>query len=465
MLYDRNASAIVHAAPNVKAMALGAVLCLGGFLFISLGQILDYTVLSLLSGSSENMARIVDAFERYGLLCCAIGAAFLFIALIIAMREKPSRKLRDRIIQGLYDPRYGNPLSLADGEMLPPVQCEEFEPKVYELTVSALPSTVDAIAQLGPAISSRLSGKFSNYAVTRTSSDDAQNSVTFRIEDVTVDRQLVVDDVDELTPNEPYLLAIQQGLSLDLTTSGSILVAGKTRSGKTTGVLSLLLQVLSRGPDEHGSQVLVIDPKQAELSRAPHVVTLDEDGEGRGILESIRGFAATIPKRQALLNDLSVERGDAVHWWEAGLKPSFLFIDEYVSLRTVLPARSSKEEPDYSVKAFDDVLKHIVTMGASAGCYAIISIAEASVGEGGLPTMLRNACSTRVLFRPTASEARLMWDGAVLDDAPSHRQYTQGEAWLTSTDGEHEAITVVKFPLLKFRAYGELARLLDLYYG
>ena len=53
----------------------------------------------------------------------------------------------------------------------------------------------------------------------------------------------------------------------------------------------------------------------------------------------------------------------------------------------------------------------------------------------------------------------------MLDDAPSHRQYTQGEAWLTSTDGEHEAITVVKFPLLKFRAYGELARLLDLYYG
>lgn len=195
------------------------------------------------------------------------------------------------------------------------------------------------------------------------------------------------------------------------------------------------------------------------------MVTLDEDGEARGILASMRGFAATIPKRQALLNDLSVDRGDAVHWWEAGLKPSFIFIDEYVALRTVLPARASKEDPDYSIKAFDDVLKRIVTMGASAGCYAIISIAEASVGEGGLPAMLRNACSTRVLFRPTASEARLMWDGAALDDAPTHRRYAQGEAWLTSTDGEHEAVTVVKFPLLRLRAYGELARLLDVYYA
>ncbi|WP_322353814.1 FtsK/SpoIIIE domain-containing protein [Paratractidigestivibacter sp.] len=464
MLYSSDASPIVHAAPGVKVLALGAALFSGGCLFAGLGRLIEQISIQAL-GSSDDVAWLVHAFGRYGLLCGAVGMSLLIASLVIALKTTPASKLRYRVSQGLYDPRFGNPLSLADGEMLPRLRCDELGPGTFELTVSALSSTVDAVAELGPAISSRLSGPFRDYAVTRTTSDDAQNRVTFRIEDVTVDRQLVVDDVAGLTPDEPYLLAVQEGLSLDLTTSGSILVAGKTRSGKTTGVLSLLLQVLDRGPDGHGSQVLVIDPKQAELSRAPHVVTLDESGEARAILAAVRAFADAIAERQALLNDLSVEKGDAVHWWEAGLKPSFMFIDEYVALRTVLPARASSEKPDYSVKAFDDVLKRIVTMGASAGCYAIISIAEASVGEGGLPAMLRNACSTRVLFRPTDTEARLMWDAAVLGDAPSHRQYSPGEAWLTSTDGEHEAITVVKFPLLRFRPYGELARLLDVYYG
>ncbi len=269
MLYDRNASAIVHAAPGTKVMALGVVLCLGGCAFIGFGLFLNCMSAELF-GDTSTVDGLVSAFKGYGLLCCGAGAVLLLVALVIALREKPARKLRNRIAQGLFDPRYGNPLSLADGELLPNVQCAELEPGVYELTVSALASTVDAVAQLGPSISSRLCGHLSNYAVTRTSSDDAQNLVRFRIEDVTVDRQLIVEDVRELTPDEPFLLAVQQGLSLDLATSGSILVAGKTRSGKTTGVLSLLLQVLSRGPDEHGFRSSSSTPSRRSFP-APHM--------------------------------------------------------------------------------------------------------------------------------------------------------------------------------------------------
>ena len=72
------------------------------------------------------------------------------------------------------------------------------------------------------------------------------------------------------------------------------------------------------------------------------------------------------------------------------MHPSFLFIDEYVALRTVFPPKAAKDS-DYCVNTFDSVIKRIVTMGASAGCYVIISIAEASVQEGGLPAMLRSA--------------------------------------------------------------------------
>ena len=292
----------------------------------------------------------------------------------------------------------------------------------------------------------------------------ASNHVTFFVQDVTLHHEIEADTVEEMSPPSAYELRVQDGTNIDLRTSGSMLVAGKTRSGKTTGVIALLIQALLSGPDEYGSQVLIIDPKQAELSRLPHVVSLGPDGDAHAILEALAIFAESIKKRQSVLNDRSAETGDAVHWWDAGFHVSVLFLDEYVALRTMFPKRASKEDPDYCLATFDGLVKRIVTMGASAGCYAIISIAEASVEEGGLPSMVRSACSTRILFRPTLPEARLIWDADRLADLAAPRTYGPGDAWFSSTDGVHDRICFVHFPVMRFRVYRELGRLLDLYF-
>ena len=210
---------------------------------------------------------------------------------------------------------------------------------------------------------------------------------------------------------------------------------------------------------------MIVDPKQAELSRLPHTVTLDDNGDAGPILDALNGFASSITRRQSVLNDLSEQTGDAVKWWNAGMRPSFLFIDEYVSLRAILPAKKSTSKgPDFCLDDFDKLLKRIVTMGASAGCYAIISIAEASVQEGGLPAMLRSAMSTRVLFKPTRTEGLLIWDREKLEAMPE-RVYRPGDAWFSSTDGVHDLVSYVHFPILKFRAYRELGLLLQQYYS
>ena len=105
-------------------------------------------------------------------------------------------------------------------------------------------------------------------------------------------------------------------------------------------------------------------------------------------------------------------------------------------------------------------------MGASAGCYVIISIAEASVQDGGLPSMLRSAMSTKVLMRPTMPEARLLWSPEQLEAlAASSRVYGPGDAWFSSTDGVHDNVSYVHFPQMEFPAYRELGRLLKEYYG
>ena len=194
------------------------------------------------------------------------------------------------------------------------------------------------------------------------------------------------------------------------------------------------------------------------------MVTLDADGEAKAILAALKRFANTITQRQRVLNDLSVVHGDAVKWWDAGMHPSFLFADEYVACRSIFPSKAPKDDPDYCLATFDGIIKRIVTMGASAGCYVIISIAEASVQEGGLPAMLRSAMSTRILFRPTRSEALLLWDKVKIDPLPE-RVYGPGDAWFSSTDGEHDAVSYVHFPRMDFQVYRELGRLLTEYYN
>ena len=103
-------------------------------------------------------------------------------------------------------------------------------------------------------------------------------------------------------------------------------------------------------------------------------------------------------------------------------------------------------------------------MGASSGSFIIISIAEASVEEGGLPAMLRSAMGTKILFKPTLPEARLLWDSDKLQDFQNSRIYGAGDAWFSSQDGVHDFPSYVHFPVMDFPVYRELGRLLSEYY-
>ena len=455
--YRREVGPLAYAAPGVILLVAGsAALLLAGMLALGFRGLAP-AVSGPLAGAIVRMVGQAAAVVA----CVGIGAVIAAAAVHVLTPDRA--KIRHKVRRALCHPAHGNPLRLREGELLPTVKCKVAHRGVYDLTVTAGAVTVETITGAASAISSALNGRHTRYAVTQTDTGVAFDKVTFRLEDVMLDRSLTFATVEKMRPRGPTKLQVQAGTEIDLTTSGSMLVAGKTRSGKTTGIIALLLQVLLCGRDKYGSEVIVIDPKQAELSRLPHVVTLDEDGEARDILQALKSFASSITLRQKTLNDLSEQKGDAVKWWDAGMHPSFLFLDEYVALRSIFPAKSTKDDPDYCLATFDGIIKRIVTMGASAGCYAIISIAEASVQEGGLPAMLRSAMSTRILFRPTRSEGLLLWDKVKLDPLPE-RVYGPGDAWFSSTDGEHDAVSYVHFPLMDFPVYKELGRLLTLYY-
>ena len=456
--YNSHAGPLRFMPPHVQTAIIGAAALALAVLLALLSATHGGEGTGLLSGFYTSLTRLAGIGGLAGVLLLAAARS-------MAKHTTDTDLIVAQVRHGIFSPSCGNPLHLKDGELLPPVSCKRVGKGRYDLTIAAHPGvTIEAIADIVSAVSSALTGQFERFAVTQTDSDVAYGGVTFRLEDVTTDRSLIFRSVEEMRPKDPTTLMVDTVNHIDLTSSGSMLVAGKTRSGKTTGVIALLLQVLLAGPDDYGSQVLIVDPKQAELSRLPYTVTLDDNGDAGPILDALKDFASLIVHRQSVLNDLSEQTGDAVKWWDAGMRPSFLFVDEYISLRTLLPKKATSKDSDYSLDAFDSLVKRIVTMGASAGCYAIISIAEASVQEGGLPAMLRSAMSTRVLFKPTRAEGLLIWDREKLEAMPE-RVYRPGDAWFSSTDGEHDLVTYTHFPILKFPVYRALGLLLRQYYS
>ena len=462
--YNSKASRLRYAAPHTLVGVGGAASAVLGLLLFLTGWVVSLVPANYFIRPATLAGIVRNLFE--------MGASLVFVSCLLLLASyllhkfmPDYEKIRHMVYRGLCCPAYGNPLHLKDGEFLPKVLCVPSNSGRYDITVTGASVGMEDLVKSASRISALINGKFRRYAVVYVDGAPDYHETVFHIEDVAQDWSLTFKGVGEMCNYDPTKLLVQNGTAIDLTSSGSMLVAGKTRSGKTTGIISLLLQVLQHGRDDYGSEVMIIDPKQAELSRLPHVVTLGEDGGAQEILDAIRKYAAIIKERQKALNGLSEQWGNAVHWWDAGMHPSFLFIDEYVALRSLLPKKADKAAPDYSLAEFDDLIKRIVTMGASAGCYVIISIAQASVDEGGLPSMLRAAMSTKILFRPTLEEGRLLWPSPSLDTLAVARKYTPGDARFSSSDGEHDAPSYVHFPHMDFPVYKELGQLLRKYYG
>lgn len=435
------------------------ILAAGGFsLFFSLSF---YLIKNL---CKPEVFRLGLFLGKASAISAAITAILLTVWTVLFVGGGDRKRIEYCVKKRLFDPRYGNPLGFKDGELLPPVKCRKISGTIFDITINTVSRTAEELLKIAPAVSSAINGKYRQYAAINSEADEAFNCVTYRIVDVLADKSLTLDSPDGLKSPDKTKIPIDTETYIDLKTSGSILVAGKTRSGKTTGIIAILLSVLQHGRDGHDSNVIIIDPKLAELSRIPRTLTVSPDGDAEAVMLKMKEFEDTMRTRQAVLNQLSEETGDAVKWWDAGMNPSFLFIDEYVTLKCLL-RKPVKGDGGFNLAGFEGSLKRIITMGASAGCFVIISIAEASVEEGGLPSMLKSAMTTKILFKPTAEEARLIWNSERLKCLNLGRNHGVGDCWFSSTDGVHDTPCYLHFPKMGFEVYAELRRLMTEYYA
>ena len=417
------------------------------------------------SGMHEwvNVEAMAEFWGNWFLAC--LGLFFLFMLLALAfIKYTPERlAIRQMLRYRLFSKAGGNPLGLKNESSIPSLDVKDDGEGRYRVIIDTTACSADTLVKLPKIISSGLIDDYSGWAVVAVDEDPASSFVSYIIEDVTRSKKIVAETPWEIYSDHVTQLVIQEGFFLDLTKSGSMLMVGKTRSGKTTAVECMLIQLLAHGPDDFGSKILILDPKGAELSRLPYTLSPDEAGSAKGMLQALRDFEQTRRARQKVLDDLSEQHGRPVMWWEAGMHPSVLFVDEWVAFQALMPKKAPKDDPDYSLQSLQDMVKILVTMGASAGCYVILSTAEASVESAGVPSMIRSAMGTKILMRPTKQEGMLLWSTDKMEALPE-RRYAQGDAWISSTDGSHDNPSFVQFPKMEFPEFEVLRALLHRYY-
>ena len=396
-----------------------------------------------------------------------IVAIILFtIAPIEYLIRSDKRHIKYLIIKRLCKVAYGNPLHLIEGEIEPHVYVVKTE-SGYRIKIECKSALYEDIANLETTISDCLIGRYGNYAVVSKEEDIAGRYVDYYIEDVVTNynKQSIYYSLDDI-PADTTKIYIRDDVYIDYSKvlNSSAIIAGKSRSGKTTAIIStFLLPILKLGKDDFGSRVIIVDPKSAELSLCPYVLSPKNDGNVEHILNAIREFNRLRIRRQKIINDASKKTGRAKKWFDIGMKPSILFLDEFVSIQDMFPKKPTKEKPDYSLAEFQGLLRQIATQGASAGCFLILSTAEASVGTGGLETAVNNACGIRILFKPSKEEARFLWGTEKLE-VLRERNFNAGDAWFSADDGNNNSVKFIKFPRMEFGEYKALSKLLSKYY-
>ena len=361
-------------------------------LFLGVGSLLILSMLILLAEQIVFFLRLFGkgaANYKIAIISLLSVACILFVVAITEFILRSNKRRIQYLLQRKFcEVKYGNPLNLKEGEYLPVIKVFE-HPKGYKIRISCKSAKFSDLLNLDSSISSYLTGRFNNFSVITKTQDIACNYVEYIIQDVVsnANKQIIYNSIEDI-PSDVTKRYIRDDVYIDYSKvlNSSVLICGRSRSGKTTGCIStIILPTLKQGADKFGSKVIIIDPKSAELSRCPFTFSPDINGNAEKILKVINGFNDIRVKRQQVLNQYK----GSVKWFQIGMKPAILFIDEFLSFLDLFPVKPPKDNPHYCLSYIQSLLQQIATMGASAGCFLIISVAEASVGAGGIPSILK----------------------------------------------------------------------------
>lgn len=267
-----------------------------------------------------------------------------------------------------------------------------FDGDKINVYVQRLPGMND-IDKVEENINSSFRGKFEPYAVTTKIQRDDGTGFEFVLEDVGTDKTFCPKTVQDLRQKQ-YFVTLQKGLTINLSKYPHLVVWGKTGSGKTTVLLSIIAQCLS-----NGTNLLFIDGKTEFSSFSAFYPSEKIATDNEHVLKLLKGVAETITQRQRIVADeVKRRRKLGLTGFDVGLKPVVVIADEINSIIVSMNSKQKKELISY--------LTQITQKGRSVSVFLVL--ATQSPATDVLPSGIRNQFSTRILLSSATGDVQRM---------------------------------------------------------
>lgn len=184
-------------------------------------------------------------------------------------------------------------------------------------------------------------------------------------------------------------LILMEDVFWDFVHNPHLLIAGGTGGGKTVLLRSILNGLLREGIVE------ILDPKQADFVSLAELPVLQDRVvfEVADMINKIIAFKDNMEIRYATMRQLQKEKNqkELGNFQEYELKPAFLIIDEFPSLRAMM---SEDRELMLEAERAMGALKQIILKGRQAGFFGVI--ATQNVKADDLPSTFKDNIMTRI---------------------------------------------------------------------
>lgn len=272
-------------------------------------------------------------------------------------------------------------------------------PSCVKVKMEKLPGMYD-IDKLTEDINASFRGKLGAYAVVSSRITDDGLYYKFVLEDKGSDKTWRPKSLEEMKQNS-HEIKLQNDLIINLADKPHIIAWGKSGSGKSSLLFSMILQLLMSG-----SEVYFIDPK-SEFSAFQEFYPMEriqEDAEA--ILKLLRHVCGELTRRQKIVaKAVKKQQKIGLRGYDIGLIPIVVVADEIGSAVASMDNKQKKE--------FLALLTQIVQKGRSVSVFCIVAT-QSPKTDTTLSSDIRSQFATKILLGSANAETqRMAFDGEV----------------------------------------------------
>ena len=283
---------------------------------------------------------------------------------------------------------------------VPSVRVCDSRPSHISVEVEKLAGMYE-VEKMKEDINASFRGKLGGYAVTSAMITVDGLFYRFVLEDVASNKTRRPATLKQMK-QPSHVLTLQEGLKINLADFPHIICWGKSGAGKSTTLISLLVQALMWSK----SEIYIVDPKNefnamSEFYPANRIAVEIDD-----VLRMLAYVCDKISSRQKIVVEgVKIHQKMDLRAYDLGLPPIVVMADEIGSLVASMDSRQKKE--------FLALVTQIVQKGRSVSCFAIFGT-QSPKTDTTLSSDIRSQFATKILLGSASGETqRMAFDGEV----------------------------------------------------